>query len=293
VKALERRLKQHTQNVKDSAHISMIKAHAALELRVQALILLHRSVSQWMASSIDGHLLEVAKCMKPLQAFLQHMQIDLAPDMHILMTEAQFQSVVMSTGLVSTAFAVVDLVALTEWFAEFKRQLCTVDFKQELDDEDEIPEEAVGLGKVRARAKSNKPAPIVPQLVTETDSCEFATRIVDKALQSKLFALRPDSEFHMADVASVLQDFSALLALWHTAIPHREGAAFGLGEIIESITVVLGCVAGCGKGPLPSAVRDAKQKLHKGANSIKPPFRIPGLIPFAKWFNCVCIMHGF
>ena len=86
----------------------------------------------------------------------------------------------------------------------------------------------------------------------------------------------------MADVASVLHDFSALLSLWNTAIPHREDAAFGFGETIESFTVVLGCVAGDGKGPLPSVVRDAKQKLHKGAHTIKPPFRIRGHIPFCE-----------
>lgn len=120
----------------------------------------------------------------------------------------------------------------------------------------------------RAQPKSLAKKPMDPPAWTmEPSAAALLQKCVDKAIQKNILALRLQDPGFEEDMRALTIDLDALIA--QSGSVWQEGEALNFADVVGAVADVCRCVGGGAdhKGPLPSAVRAARQVIYKAISN--------------------------
>lgn len=277
IKALERRLANHSAKVACEMHLDTITAFRQLSARIAALLALHKALLQWGASRVDSHLLNLLPHRAVLVPFLQFTNQELADDLSIVFAKAFFHSKALADeGTIHTAFNSLDIAALNAAFDRLAAEPPKVDDEVKEEEEEHPEENEPGISKVGEKsgkhgATSRKaPSKSTPVLVREASATEAIVKLTDGALQFKLHALpKKKSDEFSASVASLVADLTLLLQSWQDAFAQDEKAG-AMMTVLSAIKTVLNCcLTEDAAKRVPSDARNARHDIQHAASGEK------------------------
>lgn len=103
VRALERRMMGHEDEVNRSLHINMAAAYKSLRIRIRAMCNLFKAMCAWQSSQQEKHLKTAKRNLDHIKLVLDFFGVSFGPDLIIFRAQANFQQVFSQTQSVDQA----------------------------------------------------------------------------------------------------------------------------------------------------------------------------------------------
>ena len=98
VRALERRLNMHETAVKAGLDVDTMTAFEQLQRRVNALLTIHKVLSQWVRGEADGVLEQMSSHLPHVVAYMNYVEKDFGEDLQVAVAKCEFNIVFRTTG---------------------------------------------------------------------------------------------------------------------------------------------------------------------------------------------------
>ena len=116
VRALERRLNMHERAVKAGLHVDTMTAFEQLQRRVNAMLTIHKVLSQWVRGEADGVLEQMFSHLPHVLAYMNYVKKDFGEDLQVAVAKCEFNIVFRTTGSMYASFRVLKLEHLAICF---------------------------------------------------------------------------------------------------------------------------------------------------------------------------------
>lgn len=176
------------------------------------------------------------------------------------------------------AFEGLDAKKLHEYFDVVSKAPAATEVKEEVADEDDdegvpvvAPSTALPASSspgVKTTKTDKKPV----ELPLPTSAIAFASGMIDRCLQTKLFNLAADDDdAFVSGIVDFVDDGAATLARWRDVFGDSS-ASLEFSEILEAVLNVCRCSLPDASGhPMPSVLRVSRQKVHMAAKAAQGP----------------------